>query len=88
MDVLLHNAGAFPCFGAFFYYSLDLTVFLSHLNSLASVGVLSWLYDPHVELVIVLSVIVIIFEFYKVGVRHSFLHMESHWQRIKNIFSD
>ena len=78
MDVLLNDAGSPLCPCAFLDDSLNFTVFLGDLDSLPTVSILTRLDNPHIQLVVVLSVLVIFIEFFKVGVSNAIFDMECH----------
>ena len=85
MNVLLNYAGTFLRFRAVFNDFLDLVVALGYLDSLSTVSVFTRLYNPHVQLFIVHSVIVVVAELLPVYVAKTIFHMESNRQRVKAI---
>ena len=60
VDILLHYAGSFPRFSALFYDSFDIIVFFCNLDPLPSICVLSRFYNPHIQLIVVLPILVVV----------------------------
>ena len=68
VDILLDYAGSLPRLGTLFYNSFNIIVFFCNLYALPTICVLSRFYDPHVELIVVLPVLIVVSELSEVWV--------------------
>merc|ERR1719330_1401246 len=68
VDILLNYTGSLSRLCALFYDSFDIIVFFCNLDPLSSICVLSRFYNPHIELIVVLPILIVVSELGKVWV--------------------
>ena len=78
VNIFLNNACSLPGSRALLNDPLDFVVFLGDLDSLSAVRIFSRLDDPHVQLVVILSVFIVVMEILEVGVGNTIFHVEGH----------